>query len=181
MTTVGPTPPGAPVPNYWQVGPSNGPETQLLPGLRSRLVALVAAMLVQATIAVLGVLPDLPGMLDTTASTSYAVHPDSFWAQFAVVELIAAVVVSLAFGPVVRLRYVPVIGRLVLGFAFVVVPTIAIVLGAVTAATNAAAATPTEVASGWLATLFFATLFFGLPVLVLAADGRRVRPAGPTA
>ena len=81
--------------------------------------------------------------------------------------------VSLALGPVVRLRDVPVIGRLVLGLAFVAVPAAAIALGAIDAAQAAAPHGPSAAASSWLTTAFFGTLFFGLPLIVLAADASR--------
>jgi hypothetical protein len=94
----------------------------------------------------------------------YEFHPVNFWAQFAAIELIAAAVISLAFGPGVRLRDLPVLGRAVLGIAFVLVPAAAIVVGAVDA-------TPTW--SSVLSTAFFATMFFGLPLFALSGDRRR--------
>jgi hypothetical protein len=174
MFTAPPPPPQATHPSYWQVPPTGAPDWQILPRLRERLVALVAALVVQATIALLGVLPALPRMPNMSDSYS-ASHPVSFWAQFAVIEFIAAVVVSLAFGPGVRFRDVPVIGRLALGRAFVALPAAAIVLGAVDAAQAAAAYGPAAAASSWLSTAFFGTLFFGLPLIVLAAHASRAR------
>jgi hypothetical protein len=111
-------------------------------------------------------------------SYSYASHPVSFWIQFAVMEFIAAAVVSLAFGPVVRIGDVPLIGRLVLGLGFVAVPAAAIVLGAIDAAQAAAVYGPAAAASSWLATAFFGTLFFGLPLIPLAVPGSRA-PSDP--
>jgi hypothetical protein len=142
---------------------------------------VVAALVVQATIALLGVLPELPGVPDPArVSDSYSdgSQPVSFWIQFAVVEFIAAVVVSLAFGRVVRIGNLPVIGRLVLGLGFVAVPAAAIVLGAVDAAQAAAGYGPTVAASSWLASAFFATLFFGLPLIALAVPASRA-PSNP--
>jgi hypothetical protein len=111
-------------------------------------------------------------------SDSYASHPGSFWMQFAVMEFIVAVVVSLAFGPVVRIRDVPVLGRLLLGLDFVAVPAAAIALGAIDAAHAAALDGPAAAASSWLATAFFGTLFFGLPLMALAVPASRA-PSEP--
>lgn len=165
-------------PNYWQAPSTNALDDQIAPRLRRRLVALVAALVLQATIALLGVLPDLPGVRGDPYA--YLRTPGSFWIQFGVIELIAAIVVSLALGPVVRLRDVPVIGRLVLGLAFVAVPAAAIALGAIDAAQAATANGPSAAASSWLTTAFFGTLFFGLPLIVLAADASRAS-SGTTA
>ena len=181
MTTVQPTPPEATQASYWQAPATGSPDYQILARLRVRLVALVAALVVQATIALLGVLPELPGVPDSAGVSdwySYTSHPVSFWTQFAVMEFIAAVVVSLAFGPVVRIGDVPVIGRLVLGLGFVAVPAAAIVLGAIDAAQAAAVHGPAAAASSWLATAFFGTLFFGLPLTALAVPASRA-PANP--
>lgn len=85
MTTDRPTPQTAPA-TYWQA-PSTTPDYQVLPHLRTRLVALVAALVVQATIALLGVLPGLPGesgAADASYAYSYGSQPVSFWIQFAV-------------------------------------------------------------------------------------------------
>jgi hypothetical protein len=175
MTTAQPTLPLATPATYWQP-PATGPDYQILPRLRQRLVALVAALVVQATIALLGVLPGLPGapaMADGSASYSYAGQPVSFWMQFAVIEFLAAVVVSLAFGPGVRFGDVPVIGRLVLGIGFVAAPAAAIVLGAAEAAQAAAMYSAAAATSSWLTTVFFGTLFFGLPLIALAAPTTR--------
>jgi hypothetical protein len=181
MTTQQPAPTLAAHGTYWQA-PTAAPEAQLLPHLRARLVALVAALVVQATIAAAGVLPALPG---ATASTDpYALYaagsqPVSFWMQFAVLEALAALVVSLAFGPGVRIGDVPAVGRLVLALAFVVLPAAAIVLGAIEAQA-VGGFSPATAASSWLSTAFFSTLFFGLPLLALVAPGSRrpSRPAG---
>jgi hypothetical protein len=181
MTTVQPTPPEATHPSYWQAPSTGSPDDRILARLRVRLVALVAALVVQATIALLGVLPELPGVPDLAGVSdwySYTSHPVSFWTQFAVMEFIAAVVVSLAFGPVVRIGDVSVIGRLVLGLGFVAVPTAAIVRGAIDAAQAAAVHGPAAAASSWLATAFFGTLFFGLPLIALAVDASRA-PSNP--
>jgi hypothetical protein len=176
MTAIPPTPPEARHASYWQAPSTSSPDYQILPRLRARLVALVAAFLVQATIALLGVLPQLPGVPDPAVmsdSYSYASQPVSFWIQFAVMEFITAVVVSLAFGPVVRIRDVPAIGRLLLGLDFVAVPAVAIVLGAIDVGQAAALSGPAAAASSWLATAFFGTLFFGLPLIALAVPASR--------
>jgi hypothetical protein len=145
-------------------------------------VALVAALIIQATIALLAVLPALPVapvvpvVSDSDGYyTSYASYtqPPTFWVQFAVIEFIAAAVVALAFRPGVRLGDVPAIGRLVLMFGFVLLPAAAIVLGGIDAAQAAAKVSSAVAASSWLATATFGTLFFGLPLLALAAPGRR--------
>ncbi len=170
MATDNPTPRNARPASYWPPPSTGSPDGQFLARFRLRFVAVVAALVVQATIAFLGVLPDLPGFRDpagSAASYAYASLPVSFWMQFAVVESIAALVVSFAFGPIVRLRDVPVFGRLVLGFSFVVVPAVAIVLGALDAAQDASSYGPAAVASSWLTTVLFGTLFFGLPLLAL--------------
>jgi hypothetical protein len=173
MTTDQPTPPQA---TYWQ--PTGNPDDQVLSQLRMRLVGLVAALVVQSVIALLGVLPEMPVATNVDASDTYyhATEPVSFWIQFAVIEFMAAVVVSLAFGPGVRVSDMPLIGRLVLGLAFVVVPAVAIGLGAFDAALAAGQSSPAAAASSWLATVFFAALFFGLPLIALASR-RRTRPS----
>jgi hypothetical protein len=71
---------------------------------------------------------------------------------------------------------VPAIGRLILGLDFVVVPAAAIVLGAVDAAQAAALYSPAAAASSWLATAFFGTLFFGVPLIALAVPDSRAPP-----
>jgi hypothetical protein len=181
MTAIPPTPPEAGRANYWQAPSTASPDYRILSRIRSRLVALVAALVVQATIALLGVLPQLPGVpdpADMSDSYFYTSHLANFWIQFAVVEFIVAVVVSVAFGPVVRIRDLPAIGRLMLGLDFVVVPAAAIVLGAIDAAQAAALYSPAAAASSWLATAFFGTLFFGLPLIALAVSGSRA-PSDP--
>jgi hypothetical protein len=183
MTTAEPSPPEATPANYWQAPSTSSPDHQILPRLRARLVALVAALVVQATIALLGVLPDLPRVPDPASASdwyAYSSPPVSFWFQFAVVEFIVAVVVSLAFGPVVHIRDVPAIGRLVLGLDFVFVPAVAIVLGAIDAAQAAALYSAAAAASRWLATAFFGTVFFGLPLIALAVPASRA-PSNPRA
>ena len=77
MTTSQPTPPQATPPTHWQL-PAAGPDYQILPRLRVRLVALVAALVVQATIALLGVLPELPGPPDVADGVYYYDQPVSF-------------------------------------------------------------------------------------------------------
>jgi hypothetical protein len=178
MTASQPTPPQA-VPGSWQAPSSSAHDYQILPGLRARLVALVAALLVQATIAMLGVLPDLPVQSVTPDLDYYSYsQPVSFWAQFAVVEFLAAVVISLAFGPGVRFGDLPVIGRLVLGLGFVVLPAAAVVLGGIEAARAAAGYNSAAAASSWLTTAVFGTLFFGLPIIALTAPTMAPGPAG---
>ena len=161
--------------SQWQVPSSSGTDYQILPWLRSHVVVLVAALLVQATIALLGVLPNLPVAPVVTDPDAYyyPTQPVSFWAQFAVIEFIAAVVVALAFRPGARFGDVPAIVKVVLGLGFVVLPAAAIVLGGLDAAQTAGRISPTVAASTWLTTTFFGTLFFGLPLFALAAPGGR--------
>lgn len=176
MTTVQPTPPEATQASYWQPPSTTGPDYQILPRLRARLVVLVAALVVQATIALLGMLPELPGVPSSSVSDPYfydVSQPVSFWLQFAVMEFIAAIVVSLALGPVVRIGDLPGIGRLVLGLCFVAVPAAMIVLGAIDAAQLAAVHGQAAAASSWLRSAFFGTLFFGLPLIALAVPAVR--------
>jgi hypothetical protein len=168
------THPPSPV-SYW-LPPSPGPDYQLLPRLRARLVALVAALVVQATMALLGVLPALPVAHVVPDPDMYYMstsEPTTFWVQFAAIEFIAAVVISLAFGPGVRFGDVPAIGRLVLGLGFVVMPAAAIVLGGIDAARAAAAHSAAVAASSWLTSAVFGMLFFGLPLIALIAPVRR--------
>ena len=80
----------------------------------------------------------------------------------------------MALGPVVRIDDLPAVGRLVLGLCFVVVPTAMIVLGAIDAAQAAAVHGQAAVASSWLKSGFFGTLFFGLPLIALAVSAPRV-------
>jgi hypothetical protein len=184
MTAIPPTPPEATHASHWQAPSTSSPDYQMIPRLRARLVALVAALVVQATIALLGVLPQLPGVpdpADMSDSYFYTSHLTTFWIQFAVVEFIVAVVVSAAFGPVVRIRDVPALGRLMLGLDFVLVPAVAIGLGAIDAAQAAALQSPAAAVSSWLASTFFGTVFFGLPLIALAVPASRApsdaRPA----
>jgi hypothetical protein len=182
MTMVQPTPPEATQASYWQPPSTSSPDYQMLPRLRARLVALVAALVVQATIALFGMLPELPGVPSPSVSDPYLYdvsQPVSFWLQFAVMEFIAAIVVSLALGPVVRIGDLPAIGRLVLGLCFVAVPAGAIALGAIDAAQAATAYGPAAAASSWLKIGFFGTLFFGLPLIALAVPAARA-PSDPT-
>ncbi len=184
MTTVQPTPPEATQASYWQPPSTTGPDYQILPRLRARLVVLVAALVVQATIALLGMLPELPGVPSPSVSDPYfydVSQPVSFWLQFAVMEFIAAIVVSLALGPVVRIGDLPAIGRLVLGLCFVAVPAAMIVLGAIDAAQLAAVHGQAAAASSWLRSGFFGTLFFGLPLIALAVPAVRARSSSTPA
>jgi fatty acid desaturase len=138
---------------------------------------LVAALAVQATIALLGVLPNVPSAPDLRdLSDGYYVgysQPVTFWVQFAMVEFIAAVVISLALGPGVRLSRVPAIAQLVLGLGFVLLPAAALVLGGIDAAQIAAKVGPAVAASSWLSTATFGILFFGLPLIALVAPAGR--------
>jgi hypothetical protein len=167
------TPPPAPPVSHWQMPSPDRPEFPGLPTLRERLVALVAALVVQATIAALDVLPHLPG--DQWAG---------FWARFALIEFLAAMVISIAFGPGVGLRDLPAIGRVVLAVGFVVVPAGAVVLGGWDEVQYAATYGATAAAASELGIAFFATIFFGLPIIALAGPVRRaehaVAPHGPT-
>jgi hypothetical protein len=152
----------------------------IVAGLRSRLVALVFALVVQATIALLGVLPSLPQGRDvfdgTTGTYVYGSQQANFWVQFAVVEFVTAVVVSFAFGPGVRFRDLPGIARVALVLGFGVLPLAAIVLGTVAAAQAAGRTDALAAASTWLATGLFGTLFFGVPLIALARQG----PSAPS-
>jgi hypothetical protein len=156
-----------------------GTDYQILPSLRARIVALVAALVIQATIALLGVLPNLPLAPDLRGlSDDYYMdysQPVSFWVQFAVIEFIAAVVISLAFGPGIRFGKVPAIAQLVLLVGFVALPAAALVLGGIDAARVAGGYGPGVAATSWLSSAFFGTMFFGLPLVALVA------PAGRTA
>src|SRR5436190_23898646 len=96
-----PTPPAplGPNPTYSQVPTTTPAGDPLVLILRARLVALVAALVIQGSIALLGVLPALPGATGHSPTYFSDSGPDGlFWARFAVLEFIAAVVVSLAFG-----------------------------------------------------------------------------------
>lgn len=175
-----PTPTPAPPASYWQVPSSNSGDYQLVPQIRARLVALVAALVTQATIALLGLLPDLPTApalkQQTDGYTDYYTdysQPVGFWVQFAVVEFIAAVLVSFAFGPGIRFGKVPAIAQLVLVLGFVVLPAVALVLGGIEAAQTAAKVSPAVAASSWLTTIGFGILFFGLPWIALVAPAAR--------
>jgi hypothetical protein len=184
MTASQPTAPATSQVSHWQAPPSDRTPDVFMPALRARLVALVAALIVQATIALLGVLPDLPAAPDVRGlSDGYSYsdpgRPVTFWIQFAVIELIAAVVVSFAFGPGVRFGRLPAIAKLVLGLGFVVLPAVALVLGGADAARTAATVSPAVAASSWLSTATFGTLFFGLPLVALVAPiGQATTKAG---
>jgi hypothetical protein len=174
MTTSQPTPPpAAPLApaSYWQAPPASGrgPDYRIVPRLRARLVTVVAALVIQATIALLDVLPHLP----STQPTSDWAQPPSFWVQFALIEFLAAAVVSLAFGPGVRLHDLPAIALAVLGIGFLVLPVVALALGGIEAIHAAAGYGPAATASSELTTLFFGTLFLGLPLVALAAPAPR--------
>jgi len=173
MTTPSePTPPQAAPANYWQAPPARPPEDHILPWFRTHVVALVAALLVLASVAFLGVLPDLPVQVPKSATTYYS-QPSMFWLQFATIEFIAAVVIALGFRPGVRLGDLPAIARPVLGLGFVVLPVAAIVLGGLDAAQTAAKVSQTAVASSWLSTATFGILFFSLPLVALVASAGR--------
>jgi hypothetical protein len=161
MTASPSTAPTTPPVSHWQVPSSEPTPDVLIPALRRRLVALVAALVIQAAIAAIQILPDLPGR-----------DAGGFWAKFAVLEFLTAAIVSGPFGPRVGPRDVPVIGLIVLALGFVVVPAIAIVLGGIDAARIAHIDGTTATVSSWLGTAFFATLFFGLPLIALAAPWR---------
>jgi len=173
MTTPSePTLPQAAPISQWQVPSARTSEDQILPWFRTHVVALVAALLVQATLAFLGVLPELPVQVPKSATTYYS-QPSMFWLQFATIEFIAAVVIALGFRPGVRLSDLPVIAQLVLGVGFVVLPTVAIVLGGLDVAQTAARVGPAAVASSWLSTATFGILFFSLPLIALVASAGR--------
>jgi hypothetical protein len=170
-----PTPPATPA-SYWQMPSQNRPEFPGLSQLRARLVAVVAALVIQATIAIFDVLPHLP----STLPASDWVQPTSFWVQFALIEFLAAAVISLAFGPGVRLRDLPAIALAVLCVGFLVLPVVALALGGIEAAHVAAAYGPAAAISSELTTLFFGTIFFGLPLIALATPtSRSPRAAAP--
>lgn len=173
------TPSIPPATNYW-LPPTPSPDYQILPRLRARILALVAGLIVQATIALLGVLPALPVapvVMDPDGFYMSYDRPTSFWVQFAVIEFIAAIVVALAFGPGVRVGNVPIVGRVVLGLGFVVIPAAAIVLGGIDAGRAAATHGAAVGATSWLTTVAFAMLFFGVPLLALIAPDRRASAA----
>jgi hypothetical protein len=178
MTTPSePTPPQAAPASYWQAPPAKPAEDEILPWFRTHVVALVAALLVQATLAFLGVLPALPVQVPKPAS-GYFSQPSMFWLQFATIEFIAAVVIALGFRPGVRLGDLPVIAQLALSLGFVVLPTAAIVLGGLDAAQAAARVSPNAVAASWLSTTTFGILFFSLPLVALVAStGRATKTA----
>jgi hypothetical protein len=173
MDAVQPDPPTTQT--YWQTPGHQDPTDELVARLRTRVVALVAALVIQALIALFGVLPAVTTTDWTRVSDSswYEPQPVSFWLQFAVLEFLAAVVVSLGLGPVVRVRTVPLIGRLVLGAAFVAVPAALIALRTVEQVRSAYQAGTTAAATSLLTTTFFTILFFGLPLIALAVPGSR--------
>lgn len=178
MTGAEPTQPQAPQASYWQAPSTATPTFDLFAALRARLVTLVGALVVQATIALTGMLPRVPGVPDPASLSdpyAYPSQPTSFWVQFAVMGFIAAIVVSLAFGPGVRTADLSVAGRLVLGLGFVLLPAAAIVLGAIDGARAIGSYAPTVTASYWLSTAFFTTLFFGLPLIALGGGHSRAR------
>lgn len=164
-------PPTAPI-SHWQVPSARPPEDQILPWFRTHFVGVVAALVLQATVAFLGVLPGLPVQVPKAATTYYS-QPSMFWLQFATIEFIAAIVIALGFRAGVRLGDMPVIARLALGLGFVVLPAAAIVLGALAIAQAAARIGPAAVASSWLSTMTFGILFFGLPLIALVAPAGR--------
>lgn len=170
--TPTPTPPAT----YWQVPPAHPTEDQIVPWFRTHVVALVAALLVQATVAFLGVLPALP-VQAPKAATGYYSQPSMFWLQFATIEFIAVVVIALGFRPGVRLGDMPAIAQLALGLGFVVLPAAAIVLGGFDAAQVAAKVSQTAAVSSWLSTATFGILFFSLPLVALVGTAGRATKA----
>jgi len=173
MTTAcEPTLPQTAPTSQWQVPPARPPEDEIVPWFRTHFVAVVAALVLQATVAFLGVLPGLP-VQAPKAATAYYSQPSMFWLQFATLEFFAAIVIALGFRAGVRLGDMPVIARLVLGLGFVVLPAVAIALGALDVAQTAAKVSQTAAASSWLSTITFGTLFFGLPLIALVAPAGR--------
>lgn len=180
MTGTEATPPTVPQASYWQAASTTRPEFDLIDALRSRLVGLVGALVVQGSIALMGMLPRVPGVPDPRSVSdpySYPNEPTSFWVQFAVMSFVAAIVVSLAFGPGVRLADLATAGRVVLGLSFLVVPAIAIVVGAIDGARGLGAYDASVAPSYWLSTAFYSVLFFGLPLIALGGGGRRASSA----
>lgn len=167
-----PTLPQAAPASQWQVPPARPPEDQIIRWFRTHVVALVAALLVQATVAFLGVLPALPVQVPKSATTYYS-QPSLFWLQFATIEFIAALVIAFGYRPGVRFGDLPVIARLALGLGFVVLPTAAIVLGGLDVAQTAANVNQAAVASTLLSTATFGILFFSLPLITLVASSGR--------
>jgi hypothetical protein len=155
--------------SHWQVPSSDPTPDVLMPWLRTRLVALVAALVIQAAIAAIQILPDLPGR-----------QAAGFWAKFGVLDFLAAAIVSAAFGPRVRLRDVPTIGRIVLAFGFIVLPAVALALGGIEAARSAHIDGTSATISSWLGTALFGTFFFGLPILALVAPTGRAQDVTPS-
>src|SRR5438045_46132 len=98
--------------SYWRPTPTEPPSLQpILVGMRRRFVALVAALVLQATIAAVSVLPPLSGR-----------YASEFWGQFALVELLVAAVIALLLAPGAGPTDLPWIGRIFLVVAFVGVP-----------------------------------------------------------
>jgi hypothetical protein len=173
--------------HHWPAPPQARPEphpSQLLAAARAHLVGLVAALVLQATIALVASLPEPPGAFD-------------FWARFALLELAVAVVLAFTHGAGVAVRDLHPAAAAVLAFAFVVVPAAAIMVGAIDALheadlTSQAAALPdvtqTFDGTGVLAevdlsgravnlssaiqTVFLTIVFFGLPLIALVAPPR---------
>ena len=171
-------------PSQW-IQPSAEPVR--VPGLdlaRSRLVGLIAALVLQATIALVASLPEPPGAF-------------GFWARFAFLELVVAVVLSFTHGPGVAVRDLHPAAAAVLAFAFVVVPSAAITIGAMDAlheadlASRAAALPDPTQTFDWtgvlaevdlsgravalssvVQTVFLTIVFFGLPLIALVAPRR---------
>jgi hypothetical protein len=154
---------------YWQPATPVLPEVPGLAGARERLVGLVAALVLEATIAALAVLPTLP------AEHLKESGQPGFWMQFALVGSIAAAVISFAYGPGVGIRDLPWVARIFLALAFFIVPAAAFAAGATQALRNAGVLGAADLVSTSLTTAFFAVVFFGLPLVVLAAPGSHRR------
>ena len=158
----------------WPAAPAPA-ATPSLDGLRERLSGTVAALLVQATIALLGVLPRLPDLEARITRSPYDYTPSiEFWTEFAVVAIVAAIVISAAQGARVAVGDLPIAVRLVLLIAFVGLPAIAILLGSVDLLRQAATYGSAAAFATGIRIAFFAAIFFGLPlVAVLAPNGPR--------
>lgn len=171
--------PPSPAQGYWRAPTPAAPEVPGLAAARARLVGLVAALVLQATIAALAVLPALPTLPTPPAEYLDGSGQPGFWMQFALVELIVAAVISFAYGPGVGIRDLPWIAQTVLALAFLVVPAAAFAAGATQALRDAAALGAAYVVSASLTMAFFAIVFFGLPLVALAAPSSHRRATTP--
>jgi hypothetical protein len=173
---------------HWPAPPPQAPSephpSQLFATARVHLVGLVAALVLQATIALVASLPEPPGAFD-------------FWARFALLELAVAVVLAFTHGPGVSVRALHPAAVAVLALAFVVVPAAAITVGAIDAlheadlASRAAALPDVTQTLDWtgvlaevdlsgravglstaIETVFLTIVFFGLPLIALVAPRR---------